>query len=339
MGDVTMSTVSIILAPHNGMDHTPACIESIQAQTYTATEIIVVDNASTDGTSRFLKQHYPSVTVVESDQNLAYAGGNNLGASRARGSYLLFLNHDTIVLQGFLEKLVRVMQSHPEIAIAQSRIMTALEPDRIDSIGAYLTRSGMWVHPMRGQFFEHVPAESVEVLGACGACLMVRREVFFELGGFDPDFMIYFEDADLSLRARLLGHRVVVVPSSVILHWGGVTTGQLPSAFTVFHSFKNRLCLLIKDLDFIDLVWSLPIHVALCFLGMVAYLLRLKLKSAAAVASALLWNAMNLGMTIQKRKIVQARKVAIPAEGYEALIKPLPLSYFIRASWSYLARW
>jgi GT2 family glycosyltransferase len=320
------------------MDHIGPCLDSLYRQEYANAEVIVVDNASTDGMADFLAQRHPSVSLIRSERNLAYAGGNNLGASRARGSYLLFLNHDTLVSDGFLSTLVTVMESCPDIAIAQSRIMMAADPNRVDSVGAYLTRSGMWVHPMHGEPFQANLKEPADILGACGACLMVRRDLFEQLGGFDPDFTIYFEDADLCLRARLSGRRVVVVPTSVILHWGGVTTRKMPSDFTIFHSFKNRLCLLIKVLSPTDLMLSLPVHVSLCLLGASAYGLRLKPRAALAIVSALLWNLRNIRATLRKR--AAARQSLGPAlPGYRDLMKPLSISYLVRTSLSYMSRW
>lgn len=331
--------VSIILAPHNGMDHIDACIESLQSQGLSDVEMIVVDNASTDGTARFVAEHHPHIRVIRSDQNLAYAGGNNLGASAANGKYLLFLNHDTLATEGFLQELVRILDSHPEVGVVQSRVMMATHTGRIDSIGAYLTMTGMWVHPFQGDTFKGGDDSLAEVLGACGACLMIRRELFFQLGGFDSDFVIYFEDADLSLRVRNLGYQVVVALQSVILHWGGATTRELPSRFTVFHSFKNRLCLMIKNLQASDLLLSLPIHLGLCIGAMFAYLLRLKLGNSLAIASALSWNAANLGSTLQKRREARIHDHAARSIPYRALIRPLPISYFIRTSLAYLSKW
>jgi hypothetical protein len=339
MNDLDRPVVSIILAPHNGMDHIGPCLASLEKQDFSSFEVIVVDNASTDGTSQYLRETWPWAKTIRSEQNLAYAAGNNLGARHAIGEFLLFLNHDTLVTAPFLTLLVEAMRSNPDIAIAQSRIMMAAEPERVDSVGAYLTRSGMWVHPLRGEPFSDGVRERLDVLGVCGACLMIRREVFFELGGFDDDFVIYFEDADLSLRARLIGHRSVVVPSSVILHWGGVTTGQLPSSFTVFHSFKNRLCLLIKDLSTPDLLLSLPAHLSLCVLGIMAYALRLKPRNALAIASALWWNLRNLSSTLRKRNRIRRTVAEGGAAAYRRLVRPLRMSYFLRTSLSYLSRW
>jgi hypothetical protein len=321
------------------MDHIHACLESLFAQDYPRFEVIVVDNASTDGLPEYVERSFPQVSVLRSPVNLAYGKGNNLGASLANGQFLLFLNHDTIVTDAFLIELMKVVQTRPEVGVAQSKILMASNPNLIDSAGAYLTKTGMWVHRDHGLPDRIVDTNPIEILGACGACLMVRRGLFETLGGFDPDFVIYFDDADFCWRARLLGKITVLVPSSVIYHWGGATTQRLPSSFTVFHSFKNRLCSLIKLLSLRDLVVVLPIQLGLCFGGALAYFLRLNPANGIAILRAMLWNAANLARTLKKRKVVRRALPDKHRQLYEDLMIPFHLGYFIRTSLRYLSRW
>ena len=330
--------VSIILAPHNGMDYIRACLDSVLGQAYKNIEVIIVDNASTDGMLEYVEHQFPQVRRIRSEANLAYGGGNNLGASVAKGDLLLFLNHDTVVTEDFLIELVKVMESWPAIGIAQSKILMASRRDLVDSAGAYLTRTGMWFHPWRGEPDCIVDREPIDILGAAGACVLVRREVFEALRGFDPDFVIYFDDADFSWRAKLLGHRIVMVPRSVIYHWGGATTQRLPSAFTVYHSFKNRLCSLIKLLSVRDLLVTLPLHLALCIGGALVYFLRLKPANGQAVLRALLWNLANLPQTLTKRREFMSLSNNRQA-GIHGLIRPLPIAWFMRTASGYLTKW
>jgi hypothetical protein len=321
------------------MDHIEQCLDSVIAQNYPSFEVIVVDNDSTDGMSNHLRSHYPLVKLVISPLNLAYGKGNNLGASVAKGELLLFLNHDVVVTNGFLSELVDVMHANDAIGVAQSKIMMASSPDLVDSVGAYVTKTGVWVHPNHGEPDRMGNKRPIDILGACGACLMVRRDVFRALGGFDPDFVIYYDDADLSWRARLLGARAVVVPGSVVYHWGGATTRKLPSAFTVHHSFKNRLCSLIKLMSVRDLVVALPIQLALSLAGSLAYFLRAKPSSGLAILRALLWNVVNLRKSLEKRTRIGANLVAGQREVYRDLVVSLPLDYLMRTSFSYVSKW
>ena len=299
----------------------------------------MVDNASSDGSGDYVKLHFPQVRQIRSEINLAYGLGNNIGADIASGELLLFLNHDTVVTSEFLTELVKVMERHPEIGLAQSKIMMASEPGLIDSIGAYFTWTGMWVHPNHGELDENPSSDPLQVLGTCGASLIVRSTLFDALGGFDPDFLIYFDDLDLAWRARLIGSEAVVVPRSIIYHWGGATTQELPSVFTVFHSFKNRLCSLLKILSVRELVLVLPIHLAICIAGCLAYILRLKPANGLAILRALLWNATSIRGTLDKRRRIFNSSRGDQRKSYKDLIRPLPLSYFLRTSFGYVAKW
>ena len=336
---MTNPLVSVILAPHNGMDHIQKCLDSVLGQAYENFEIILVDNASTDGTAEFVKERYPQVRQIESSENLAYGPGNNLGASIAKGGLLLFLNHDTIVTDEFLVELVRAMEAEPEIAVAQSKIMMASNQELIDSAGAFLTWTGMWFHPGRGDRVAYDATGPVDVLGAAGACVLVRSAIYEELRGFDPDFRIYFDDADFSWRARLMGSRVVVVLKSVVYHWGGATTQTLPPAFTVFHSFKNRLCSLIKLLSLTDLILVLPVHLTFCLAASAAYALSLKPANAYAILRALWWNLTNVKRTLNKRKEFTGGLGAASKNIFKDYRKPLPVSWFMRTSMEYFSRW
>lgn len=331
--------VSIIIATHNGRDLIQACLDSVFAQDYERIEVILVDNASTDGLGDFVPSRYPQVRQIRSPENLGYGQGNNLGASVANGELLLFLNHDTVVRPSFLTHLVEAMNRDPEIGAAQSKLLTAQNPDLIDSLGAYLTRTGFWYHPGRGESDQRADLQPFDILGACGTCLLVRRRVFDDLEGFDRDYVIYFDDADFTWRARLLGHRIVVVPRSVIYHWGGGTTQNFPSAFTVYHSFKNRLCSLIKLLGTRELLLILPIHLTLCLGGSLVYFLRLRPANGMAILRALVWNLSNLRETRRKRRVFLQSMGGKKPDALQQLVRPLPVSWFLRTASGYFAKW
>lgn len=321
------------------MKYIPECFRSVYSQSYEDFEVIMVDNASTDESASYVEQNYPDAIVIRSKSNLVYGPGNNLGARRARGKILLFLNHDTVVTSDFLTDLVTAMHNDADIGIAQSRILRASSPELVDSVGAYLARSGMWIHPFQGEPDQSEGSTPYDVLGTSGACLMVTAELFDELGGFDPDFLIYFDDYDLSWRARLLGYRAVVVPESTIYHWGGATTQALPSAFTVFHSFKNRLCSLIKLLPPLDLLRTLPIHLLLCFGGGIGYTIRLNPSNSLAISKAILWNVLNLPETLEKRRQISQVSLDDMGKDQSPLSRPMQMAYFLRTSLEYFSKW
>lgn len=336
---MTNPLVTIIITTHNGVDFLPECLRSVLSQHFTNFEVLFVDNASTDGSADFVEANYPEVKVLRSEANLGYGGGNNLGAGVARGDFLVFLNHDTYVAENFLGELVAAMHRDASVGIAQSKILMASDPKIIETVGAFLTRTGVWVHPHRGESDDGNAQPPARILGACGTCMVIRSQVFRQLGGFDPDFVVYYDDADLSWRARMLGHEVVCVPSSVIYHWGSGTTRRFPSVFTVYHSFKNRLCSLIKLLGPWDLLTVLPVHLAFCLAAAGAYLVSLKPANALAVLKALSWNVGRISKTLRERRRVREGVAGNPHSKYSEFVRPLPLGYFMRTSLGYVAKW
>ena len=229
------------------------------AQQGPSREVIVVDNASSDGSVDWVRAAHPEVRVVSLDANRGFTGGNNAGAAIATGDTLVFLNNDTVVEPGWLQALVGGLDLSSGFALASSRIVYMHAPDTIDSAGDGFIRWG-------GAYkrFHGAPAsealDTTEVFGVCGGACAVRRRVFEELGGFDDTFFFSHEDVDLSYRARLRGYRCRYVASAVVHHHGGGTSGKA-SPFAVFHGQRNLEWVYLKDTP-TDLLWrTLPGHV------------------------------------------------------------------------------
>jgi N-acetylglucosaminyl-diphospho-decaprenol L-rhamnosyltransferase len=196
-------------------------------------EIIVVDSASFDGCGAMLEADFPEVVFIQSDENLGFARANNLGAERARGSKLLFLNPDTEVRAGALAELVRCLDSKPEAGIVGARLLNSdgtLQTSCIQSFPTLLNqllvseclnrrfpKARLWgMAPLFEDGPGPFPAEAIS-----GACMLLRREVFESLGGFSPDYFMYSEDTDLCFKARRNGWINYYVPKAVIVHHGG----------------------------------------------------------------------------------------------------------------------
>ena len=299
-----MPQVSVVIVTWNGLAYLPACLDSLAA-CGSPLEIIVVDNGSTDGTLEYLRRR-PGVIVIANATNTGYAPANNAGIDRATGEFVLLLNNDTRVAPGFLEPLLEVMRTTPDAGALQSKMLTVDAPHRIDAYGSYFLSTGFLYHLRYGQ--PDIPLEEpFEIFAAKGAAMLIRGAVLREVGAFDPDFFAYLEDSDLSWRIWLGGHRVLCVPASVVYHHGGATASRLPSAFVIFHSFKNRTCMLLKNLSGPAAWRIIPLHLALN-LGLIAVeLVRGRIASAGAVADALGWNLRHLRATLRKRRDVQAR--------------------------------
>lgn len=237
--------VSIVIVSWNGRPHLETCLAGVAAQTGVATETILVDNGSTDGTAEFVRGRFPWVTLVRLPENVGFAGGNNAGVRRARGRYVAFLNNDTAADPGWLHALRRGVDEAAGVMLTTSRIVYMHDPDVIDSAGDGLLRWG-------GAFKRHhgAPASAAtvteEVFGVCGAACLMPKAVFDELGGFDEDFFASHEDVDLSYRARLLGYRCRFVADAVVRHVGSATIGTV-SPVSVFQGQRNLEWVYIKN--------------------------------------------------------------------------------------------
>jgi len=299
-----MPRVSVVIVNWNGLAFLPTCLESLSA-CGTPVEIIVVDNGSTDGSVEYLRQR-PEIVLISNATNTGYAPANNAGIERATGEFVFLLNNDTRVAPGFLEPLLQVMGTTADAGACQCKMLSYDPPYHIDAYGSYLLRTGFLYHLRYGKP-DPPPEPPFEIFAAKGAAMLIRASVLRQVGSFDPDFFAYLEDSDLSWRIWLGGWRVLCVPESVVYHRGGATASRLPSAFVTFHSFKNRTCMLLKNLSGPAAWRILPVHLALN-LGLIAMeLIRGRGGTARAVATALNWNRRHLRATLRQRRDVQQR--------------------------------
>jgi GT2 family glycosyltransferase len=251
--------VSVIIVTWNGRQYLDACLRALAAQQGISFEIILVDNASTDGTIEFVRESFPSVRIVALDRNHGFAGGNNAGVREARGRFIALLNNDTVAAPDWLASLRRGIDAAARFELVTSRIVYMHAPDIIDSAGDGLLRSGGAFKRHHGRRAE-VAGVSDEVFGICGgACLMPTR-VFEELGGFDETFFISHEDVDLSYRARLRGYRCRYVADAIVRHHGSATLGTI-SSFAVLHAQRNTEWLYLKNTPGSLLLRTMPGHI------------------------------------------------------------------------------
>ncbi|OYV54903.1 MAG: hypothetical protein B7Z76_12590 [Acidiphilium sp. 20-67-58] len=222
----TAPEVSVIIPAHNHFDHTYRCLESIRDHfPRRSCEIVIVDDGSTDETLFCTLVLAGPVRVVRTPAQLGFVGASNAGAREARGRYLLFLNNDTLVREGWLDALVDTFEQVPGVGIAGSRLLA--EDGTLQEVGGIVWRLGdgwNWgrgADPAEPRFLHLRDADWVS-----GAALMIERVLFQTLGGFDTHYApAYYEDVDLAFRVRQLGRRVVVQPASEVVHLEGVSNG------------------------------------------------------------------------------------------------------------------
>jgi hypothetical protein len=231
--------LSIIIVNWKTRDYVAACIRSIQRDAALPDyEIIVVDNASEDGCEEMLQREFARVKFVQAGANLGFAGANNLGVRQAKGLALLFLNPDTLIQDGAIAKLLARLHSLPRAGAVGARLLNTDLSFQTSCIKAYPTilnqllasealqrRFPRWkIWGMAAGFGSLSEPAEVEVVS--GACILMKREVFEKIGGFNEKYFMYSEDVDLCLMCRRSGLRNYYVPDALIVHHGGGGSSQ-----------------------------------------------------------------------------------------------------------------
>jgi N-acetylglucosaminyl-diphospho-decaprenol L-rhamnosyltransferase len=306
---VSQPDVSVIVVNFNGRQWLEGCLSAAEAQDGVRAEIILVDNASTDGSAGFVRENFPSVKLVLLNDNRGFAGGSNAGSAAARGRYLAFLNNDARPDRSWLGSLLAALERTPRAAMVASQIVRMDNPTVVDSAGdGWLTAGGAFKRGFGQSASEW--SKGGEVFGACGAACLIRREVFERVGGFDESFFVAFEDVDLSYRVRLAGGICIYEPHAVVRHAGSATLGLL-SRQAVYFGQRNLEWVYLKNTPGLLLLKTLPGHLiymccaALYFLSR-GRLLEFVAAKAAAVAG--------LGAVLRRRRAVQrTRQASIPS--------------------------
>lgn len=225
-----MVDVSVIIVNYNTCELTLDCIKSIYTKTLkTSVEIIVVDNASSDNSVSEIRSIYPEVILIESTQNLGFGKANNLAVLSAKGKYLFFLNSDTILVNDAISILKEYMENNPDVGICGGNLFDQemnpnhshlkVFPSVFNDVDLSTRRMISRIFIRNMQF--NNSNTPIEVAYITGADMMIKKELFNEILGFDPDFFLYYEETDLTYRVKKMGYHVVNVPSSKIIHFEG----------------------------------------------------------------------------------------------------------------------
>src|SRR5918996_452542 len=263
--------VGVVIVNYNAAGFLDRALDALARQTLPPDRVIVVDNASTDGSADGLERALPAVEVVRLDENVGFAAANNLGVRAASNcDWVALLNPDAFPEPAWLERLLEAARSEPGYSFFASRLLLADEPDKIDGTGDVYHVSGLAFRRDHGRPVTKVARTREEVFAPCAAAALYRRDAFLEVGGFDERYFAYLEDLDLAFRLRFSGHRCLYVPSSTALHHGSAISGRT-SDFTIYHSQRNLVWTYLKNMPS-PLVWVyLPQHVLVNVVALVAY--------------------------------------------------------------------
>jgi hypothetical protein len=240
-----MSTpVTVIVVTWQGRDLLPGCLDSLRRQTR-AHRLLVVDNASTDGTAQLLADDYPEAEVLPLPRNTGFAGGVQAGMARVDTPYVALLNNDAQAEPGWLAALVDTLDGDETLAAVTSRMLLVEPAGVINNAGVGLRPDGYGYDLGLGEPDGPDFDQPREVFGFSGGAAALRTDVARDLGGFAERFFLYYEDTDLAWRLRLAGHRVGYEPRAVVRHQHSASADQNSVGFA-FHNERNRLLMLTR---------------------------------------------------------------------------------------------
>lgn len=256
--------VSVVILNWNGQQHLSNFLPSVKAHACADMELVVADNASTDDSVGWLREHHPDVRIIQLEKNYGFAKGYNEALKQVQANYYVLLNSDVEVTAGWLEPMLKLLESDERIGACQPKIKMYHDKTSFEYAGA----AGGWLDSLgypfaRGRIFDFCEQDlgqyddTAEVFWASGAALLVRADLYHRLGGLDEFFFAHQEEIDFCWRLQLAGYKVMVCPDSVVFHVGG---GTLPKGneWKVFLNFRNNLIMLAKNLPWYQVLWKIP---------------------------------------------------------------------------------
>jgi GT2 family glycosyltransferase/glycosyltransferase involved in cell wall biosynthesis len=257
-------TVSVIIVNYRRPNDTLACIDGLRGLDWpnNALEVIIVDNASGDGSAEIIGSAAPEVTVIASATNSGFAGGCNIGAAKATGQYLAFINNDARPDEQWLRAAVDVLEAHGSIACVASRVLD-WDGATVDFVDAAMAFYGHGFKLHVGAPAASADDEEHDVLFASGAAMVIDAAVFRDVGGFDESYFMFFEDVDLGWRLWLCGHEVRYVPSSLVYHRHHASMQAIGAWREHYLLERNALFTIYKNYDDAHLARVLPAALAL----------------------------------------------------------------------------
>ncbi len=303
--------VSVVMSNYNG--HTLKLIDnslsSILKNNYKNLEVIVIDNASTDDSVSFIKKKYGKnkrLKLIENKINM-YSLGLNLGIKNANGKYIAFFNNDATVDNGYFQTFISFLEKNKHIGLAQGKLLAANNHALIDCVGETMDIFGNPTSIGHGEKALGNFTTQTDILSVSGSCSMLRKSIVDDIGYFDEDFGIGYEDMDLSLRARKFGYDIVYFPNIYVYHKRGATDlADIVRIKVRWHFNKNRIMTIIKNYPLHLIITTLPVVVLIYSLaGFWEIMFQNKISLGLTRFTSMFWVLTHLSIILQKRKQIE----------------------------------
>lgn len=306
-----MSRTAIVILNYNGARLLGQFLPAVVANAAGA-DVIIADNASTDGALTWVRQTFPAVRIIALDKNYGFCGGYNRALRAVDADYYLLLNSDVEVTPGWIEPLVKYLDTRPDISAVQPKILSYHQRDTFEHAGAGGGLIDTLGYPFcRGRIFDHVEKDNgqynddTEVFWSSGACMLIRAKSFHQFGGFDEDYFAHMEEIDLCWKLHRDNQRVMYCGESTVYHVGAGTLAY-GNPRKVYLNFRNGLFMLFKHLSLWEQVVKMPARAMLDLLAALQFLVAGNGQSSIAVLRAHVEFFLNLGREIRKRKALQS---------------------------------
>lgn len=324
--------VSVVILTHNRADLLKDCLKGVLKSTYKHLEVIVVDNASQEEIAGFVKKEFPKakVQVKRSKVNDGLTGGFNFGFKFCTGKYILILSNDTKLERKAIDYMVKMAEADPTIGIVAPKVIQMRDPNHLHNVGSFLTYSGLLYHYGILQDKDNPKYQKpYYTFSANGSGFLIRTEALQAAGPFDKDFIICYDDSDISHRVWLAGYSVVYCPQAENLHLWSATIKSGTNQFWQYNH-RNHMISFIKCLSGSYLILMLSLFQLSLWLWFFYNLLKLRFDLLSAVPQSYLYLLNNWRAIMKKRKIVQekVRKVRDAEIFTKTLVSP-DLSYYL----------
>ena len=257
--------ISINIVTYNALKYLPHCLDSIKKQSFSNYEVLILDNNSSDGSIKYIKDNYPEFKIIENKKNLGFAKAHNLGIKKSSGDYVLCLNQDIILDNDFLTNVDQFLDSHLRVASLSGKLyywdfQNNKKTQQIDSLGIKVHKNFKFSDLNQGEFDSDDFCQEIEIFGPSGAAPVYRRSALEEIAldgeYFDEDFFMYKEDIDLAFRLHLAGWFSYFLPQAQAYHDRTLKSDQhliknrrQRSQISNYYSYRNHLFVLLKNLD------------------------------------------------------------------------------------------
>ena len=256
-----MKKVSVVIPNYNGKAFLEGCLKSLENQSISEFETILVDDGSSDGSADYVREHFPKVRIIELSENGGFCRAVNRGIQASETPYVLLLNNDVEADRDFVREMLAGIRKNRRCFSCSAQLRNLHRPELIDDAGDYYCALG-WAFALGKDRPLAAYQKPRRIFASCGGAAIYRKALFEKIGYFDEKHFAYLEDIDLGYRARIYGYENWYLPKAVVYHAGSGTTGSRYNEFKVRHSSRNNVYMIYKNMPFLQILLNLPFLLA-----------------------------------------------------------------------------